>query len=307
MKKTVIIFLAFVPALLFAQQDALFTQYMYTKLEFNPAYTGSHEGLSLDLLGRFQWVGIQGAPRTLCLTAHTPLPNQHLGLGMYVYMDQLGPAIDYNVMGTFAYRILFPNSKLCFGLSAGIKYYDIDWTALNPKDAGDPALTGQVKNKVVPDADFGIYYYSNKYYAGASVKHLFQNQILVSNTVPDGQDNFTRLLRTWYFIGGGTIPLYGNVQLMPSLLIKYVPNSPIQADVSARVRFLEIITLGAAYRTNDALCLLMELVVYKGLSLGYSYDIWFNALKGNNQGSHEIRIGYDIDLFKARMLSPRYF
>jgi len=86
-----------------------------------------------------------------------------------------------------------------------------------------------------------------------------------------------------------------------------VKNSPWQADISARIRFLEIITLGASFRTGDALCLLMELVVYKGLSLGYSYDIWFNALRGNNRGSHEIRIGYDIDLFKTRMLSPRYF
>jgi len=307
MKRLVFILLILMPALLFAQQDALFTQYMYTKLEFNPAYAGSHEGLSTDLLGRFQWVGIQGAPNTLCLTAHTPMPNRHLGLGMYVYMDKLGPSIDYNVMGTFAYRILFPKSTLSFGISAGIKYYDIDWSALNPKDAGDPALNSQVKNRAVPDADFGIYYYAVNYYAGASVKHLFQNQVVVSDAPPDGTSGYTRLARSFYFIGGGMIPLGGNVQLMPSVLVKYVKNSPVQADFSARIRFVNIITLGASYRTGDALCLLMELVVYKGLSLGYSYDIWFNALKGNNKGSHEIRIGYDIGLFKTRMLSPRYF
>ncbi len=306
-KKIFLFIIMLGPAILFAQQDALFTQYMYTKLEFNPAYAGSHEGLSMDLLGRFQWVGVEGAPKTLCLTAHTPLPNQHLGLGMYVYMDQLGPTVDYNVMGTFAYRILFAKSKLSFGISAGIKYYDIDWSALNPKDAGDPALSNQVKNRVVPDADFGIYYYARNYYAGVSVKHLFQNQMVVTSAAPDGQDNYTRLMRTYYFIGGGIIPLPGNVQIMPSVLVKYVQNAPVQADFSARIRFLDIITLGASYRTNDAMCLMMELVVYKGLSLGYSYDIWFNALKGNNQGSHEIRIGYDIDLFKTRMLSPRYF
>ncbi|MEI6885416.1 MAG: type IX secretion system membrane protein PorP/SprF [Bacteroidota bacterium] len=307
MRNAILILLVSFPLMLFAQQDALFTQYMYTKLEFNPAYAGSHEALSLDLLGRFQWVGMQGAPKTLCLTAHTSLPNQHLGVGMYVYMDQLGPSIDYNVMGTFAYRILFPKSKLSFGISAGIKYYDVDWSALNPKDAGDPALSDQTKNKVVPDADFGIYYYSKNYYAGASVKHLLQNQMLTSSSPPESGNYYTRLLRTWYFIGGGTIPVSRDFQLMPSLLLKYVQNAPLQADVSLRMRFVDILTIGASYRTDDALCLLMELAVYKGLSLGYSYDIWFNALKGNNQGSHEIRIGYDIDLFKTRMLSPRFF
>ena len=64
-KKIILIILMLGPLMVFAQQDALFTQYMYTKLEFNPAYAGSHDGLSLDLLGRFQWVGIEGAPQTL--------------------------------------------------------------------------------------------------------------------------------------------------------------------------------------------------------------------------------------------------
>jgi type IX secretion system PorP/SprF family membrane protein len=131
--------------------------------------------------------------------------------------------------------------------------------------------------------------------------------MVVSSSPPDGQNNYTRLLRTYYFIGGGMISLPGNVQIMPSLLVKYVKNSPVQADFSARIRFLDIITLGASYRTDDALCLMMELLVYKGLSLGYSYDIWFNVLQGTSRGSHEIRIGYDIGLFKTRMLSPRYF
>jgi len=187
LKRSVIIFLAFFPALLFAQQDALFTQYMYTRLEFNPAYAGSHDGLSLDMLGRFQWTGIQGAPRTLCFTAHTPLPNQHLGLGMYVYMDQLGPTVDYNAMATFAYRILFPGSKLSFGVSAGIKYYDIDWNALNPKDASDPALSGQVRNKVVPDADFGIYYYARNYMPGSRQNTFCKTRCLFQAMLPAGR------------------------------------------------------------------------------------------------------------------------
>jgi hypothetical protein len=48
--------------------------------------------------------------------------------------------------------------------------------------------------------------------------------------------------------------------------------------------------------------------VGKGFSVGYSYDIWFNALRSHNSGSHEIRVSYATDLFKrTRMLTPRYF
>ena len=303
-----LIIFTMLPCISIAQQDALFTQYMYTKLEFNPAYAGSHEALSLDLLGRMQWVGIQGAPHTICLTAHTPLANRHIGIGLYAYRDELGPTVDYNLMGSFAYRIIFPGSKLCFGISAGIKYYDINWSALNPKDPSDPALSGQVRNKVVPDADFGIYYYGDRFYTGISVKHLFQNQMVTSSAPPSGETSYTRLLRTYYGIAGGTIHISDNFMILPSALLKYVQNAPLQADISLRFRMISVLTLGASYRTDNALGLMMEISIYKGLSLGYSYDIWFNALKALNQGSHELRIGYDVDLFhKDRMLSPRYF
>jgi type IX secretion system PorP/SprF family membrane protein len=307
-KKFVLICLVVISSALQAQQDALFTQYMYNKLEFNPAYAGSGEGLALNMIYRLQWVGIKGAPRTLSFTAHTPLRNPHIGLGFSAYSDVLGPSVDYNVMGTFAYRIIFSASKLCFGVSGGIKYFDIDWNQLNPKDAGDLELTSQVKNKVVPDADFGIYYYASRYYLGVSSKHLLENQVDVSTSTVDGTLNFTRLLRHFYFMAGGVLPLTKDIVFTPSLLLKYVQNAPLQLDINGSFVFNGLLTLGASYRTDNAIGLLVEINLPKGFAIGYSYDIWFNALEATNQGSHEIRLGYDFDLFgKNRMLSPRYF
>jgi len=281
---------------------------MYNKLEFNPAYAGSSEVLSTDLISRFQWVGITGAPKTFSLTAHSPLRNRHIGLGFSAYRDALGPTVDYNIMGTFAYRIIFPTTKLCFGISAGIKYYDIDWGLLNPKDPGDVELNNQVKNKVVPDADFGIYYYGKYFYVGVSSKHLLQNQITTSSSPTNDKVSFTKLYRHFYGLAGGAIPLREDIIFMPSLLIKYVQNAPFQLDLTGSFMFYNNLVLGATYRSDQAVGLILEVNLGKGFSLGYSYDIWFNSLKAQNQGSHEIRIGYDIDLFeKNRMLSPRYF
>lgn len=295
-------------SLVFGQQDPVFSQYMYTQLEFNPAYAGSRDALAMDLLTRFQWVGVDGAPQTTSLTAHTPLRNPHIGLGVYMYRDELGPSIDYNVMGSFAYRILFPTSKLSFGISAGIKYYNIDWNALNPRDPGDQLLIGDAGNRVVPDVDFGIYYSHARYYAGISARHLLQNQLVVSSTAPDDEVSFTRLKTNFYGIAGGSIPLAERFQFLPSILVKYVANAPLQADINARFLLLNLLTLGVGYRTNSAMGLMVGVDVGKGFSVGYSYDIWFNALRSHNSGSHEIRVSYEADLFKrTRMLTPRYF
>jgi len=281
---------------------------MYNKLEINPAYAGSHEVFATDLISRFQWVGIRGAPRTFSFSAHTPLKNPHIGLGIYAYQDEIGPSVDYNIMGSFAYRIIFPSSRLCFGISAGLKYYDIDWGELNPKDAGDVELISVVRNRVVPDVDFGIYYYGKWFYAGASSKHLLQNQVLVSSAPPDDKSSFTKLLRNFYGIAGFSISLGENFVFLPSGLIKYVHNAPVQADITACFLMFNALTAGVSYRTANALGMIVEVNIGKGFSIGYSYDIWFNALKAYNQGSHEIRLGYEFDLFnKERMLTPRYF
>ncbi len=292
----------------YGQQDPLFTQYAYNKLAFNPAYAGSGERLSLDLITRFQWVGISGAPRTISFNAHTPLKNPRIGIGLNAYRDELGPTVNYGAMAAFAYRIPFHSTTLCFGVQAGFKYMDLNWSLLSPKDQGDPLLVNQVTNKAVPDVDFGIYYYGKRFYAGLSAKHLLQNQMLVSSTAPTDKTSFTKLRRNFYGIAGGAVPLNSNIDFIPSILIKYIQNVPLQADFNLSFLINNLLTLGAAYRTEKALAMLIQVNVGKGFSIGYSYDIWFNTLRSFNSGSHELRIGYEFDLFhKDRMLTPRYF
>jgi type IX secretion system PorP/SprF family membrane protein len=308
MKNLIFILFLVIDSVLQAQQDPLFTQYTYNKLAINPAYAGSSGRFSMDIISRFQWTGIQGAPRTYSFNVQAPLRNQHIGIGFYAYSDKVGPSVDYGAMAAFAYRIIFPATKLCFGLQAGFKYMDIDWTLLDPKDAGDILLTNQVSNRAVPDVDFGIYYYGKMFYTGLSAKHLLQNQIVVSSAAPDDKTSFTKLLRNYYFITGGAVPMAENLEFMPSILVKYIRNAPLQADVNASFLIFKVLTLGAAYRSEQALGLLVGINIGKGFTAGYSYDVWFNSLRTYNAGSHEIRIGYELDIFnRERMLTPRYF
>ncbi|MGE5425135.1 MAG: type IX secretion system membrane protein PorP/SprF [Syntrophothermus sp.] len=309
-KKILLLILLLSGSRVFAQQDILFTQYMYNKIALNPAYAGSQDIFTADLLGRFQWVGIEGAPRKISFTAHTPLKNPRIGVGINSYRDEIGPYTDYGVTGVFAYRILFSATKLCFGISGGIKYAGIDWSLLNPKQAEDFQRIGQPKSKIVPDVDFGVYYYGRNFYAGLSSKHLVQSQMYVTDVGIDDTRSATstKLLRHFYGMAGGVIPLGDNMVFVPSLLCKYVQNSPFQVDLNASFMLYDVLTLGVSYRTANALAVLAEINITKNLTLGYSYDLWFNSLEAYNHGSHEIRLGASFDLFdKDRMLTPRYF
>jgi len=279
---------------------------MFNKLAVNPGYAGSRELLSADMLYRYQWVNIEGAPKTISASIHSPLVNPHLAMGFNLYNDKIGPLSNTGAMVTFAYRIIFPKSKLSFGLQAGVKSSGIDWNELKAYD-DEPFLnmSNQIQNKVVPDANFGVYYYSDRFYAGLSSRQLLQNQtLLIQDTL--GNTQFSKLLTHFYAMTGAAFPLSENVVFRPSLLAKFVKDAPPQLDLNASFLFAKTLWLGVSYRTEKAISLITEVNVAQNLRIGYSYDIWLNELKVYNKGSHEIRLSFDFNVAK-RMLSPRYF
>lgn len=305
MKKLILILVLFAGLSGYAQQDPLFSQYMFNKLTVNPAYAGSREVFSADMVYRYQWVGLEGSPKTLSLSLHAPLRNDHIGLGGYIYSDQIGPVVDQGALLTYAYRLNLRRGKLAFGIQAGVKNYSIDWTAIHVEDP-DFSFQGEQKTKITPDANFGIYYYSNRMFAGISSKQLLQNEYGMV-TGSDGKKTYSRLMRHFYAMAGLAIPVSDNLIFRPSALVKYVPDAPWQLDLNASFLVHELIWLGMGYRTDGDLVFLTELNIGRKYRLGYSYDVNVKDRINYNSGSHEIRLGLDLDLLKNRMFTPRYF
>lgn len=305
MRKLLTILLVLVGTSSFAQQDALFSQYMFNKLIINPAYTGTRDALSITLVGRQQWVGLEGAPRTATFSIHSPLRNEKIGLGMYGYTDELGPVQTSGAVGSFSYKFQWGPGKLSFGLQFGFKHMSVDWTKVYMPDQNDVAYMGDGGKNMVADANFGIYYYTDKYYVGVSSKHLIEQEIGTQELYDEvvGQT----LLRHFYGMAGIAIPLSEHLILKPSVLTRYVKNAPFQVDLNANLMIREVFWVGFSYRTQRTAVFLAEVLIKDRLRIGYSYDVFLNKLAQYNQGSHEVLIGFDFPVFKRRMLTPRYF
>jgi len=293
-----------------AQQDALFSQYMFNMLVINPAYSGSRDVLSATLDDRYQWIGFPGAPQTLTFSAHTPLRNQRLAVGMYLYSDKLGPLRDDGLDLNYAYRILFGEfTRLAFGIDLGIHKMHIDWDKANPYSDNDIAFANRVEGKIKPDANFGIYFYSTNYYVGVSSKHLFENTMTVDDI--QGSYTFTTLARHFYAMGGYAFPVNEWLVLKPSVLLKYTAHAPMNVDLTASALFTNLFWLGVSYRTErNAIVFLTEFNIGQHLRLGYSYDTYISKFAGQSQGSHEFMLNYEIDLYQLRLLrdlNVRYF
>ncbi len=307
MKRTVFTLLITMLSLgAFAQQDALFSQYMFNKLIINPAYAGSRDGLSMTLVGRRQWVGIEGAPQTLTFSIQSPLKNDNIGLGFYFYTDILGPYQSSGAIGTFSYRLKLGRGHLAFGLQGGVKYTTFDINKITVPDESDALLTNGYSKKFVPDANFGIYYNTNRFYVGFSSKHLFEAEYGYIENASD-ESVYGTLIRHFYAMAGVAIPLSESLVLRPSTLVKFTPNAPVQVDLNASLLIKNTLWLGVSYRTKKAVVLLAEVVIGEKLRIGYSYDIYMNEIQQYNSGSHEIMLEYNIPIIKNRMLTPRYF
>lgn len=292
----------------FAQQDAMYTHYMYNTLGVNPAYAGSREAVTATLLNRSQWVGFKGAPTTQTVTVHSPVYEDKVNLGLSIVNDKIGPTNNTSIFIDYAFRFqLDDESKLALGLKAGVNSLSADLTKLRLDNPDDEAFAGKLNTALTPNFGFGIYYSRDRFYAGLSVPRLLENkyefnQSLSGNSVAKEQ-------RHYYGIAGAMFTLNEDFDLKPTTLLKVTKGSPIEADFTASFIYQQKLLLGAMYRTGDAMGLLAGLDLNDQLHIGYSFD-WsvVNNTAKYNYGSHEIVLRYDfVFATKYRIRSPRYF
>ena len=288
-----------------AQQDPMYTQYMYNTLSVNPAYAGSREALSLTGLIREQWVGMDGAPSTQTLTVHSPVYNDNMGLGLSVINDKVGPVHQTMLFADYSYRIqVTGDSHLAFGLKAGVNIFQADLMSLTPRQGGDPAIYN-ISNKLLPNVGVGLYYYSSKGYVGVSAPKLLEQNIkeVSGNTLTENKER-----RHYFLIGGYVFDLSDNVKFKPSFLLKAVAGAPLSIDLSGNFFIKEKLGIGLSHRLDDSFSGLLQYYVTPQFRIGYAYDFTMTELRHYNSGTHELMVGYDfMYVDDTRIRSPRFF
>lgn len=301
--KNLIFVLFFWCAAGFAQQDAQFTQYMYNTININPAYAGSRGAISVFGLYRTQWVGLKGAPETSSFSINTPLDN-NLGLGVSLVNDKIGPTTENNLSADFSYSIpVSQKSKLSFGIKGSANIFKLDPNKLHPETKGDINFQ-DFENKFTPNIGAGIYWHTDKAYAGLSVPNFIQ-----TNRYDDSDIAIYKEKINYYFIAGYIFDLnyYQTIKFKPALLTKMVEGSPMQVDVSANFMFNNKFVIGAAYRWSASVSALAGFQISDGLYIGYAYDRETTRLANFNSGTHEIFLRFEFINKYSSITSPRFF
>lgn len=306
MKKIILATLTFIvlSTTMKAQQDAMFTHYMYNTLWLNPAYAGTRDAFTVTGIHRSQWVGFDGAPVNQSITMHTPILNGKVGVGLSVLNDKIGPTKSTSIALDLDYQIrLNTKSKLSFGIKSLANMYNNNVNALELDTKNDAAFAENTQ-RILPNAGAGIYYYRERFYAGFSVPKLLENKFTSSNVNAASKEQ-----RHYFFIIGTVIDLSKDIKFKPTCFLKATPAAPLQGDITANFLVNNKFSIGAMYRTGDAVGALLGYNFSEQFTLGYSFD-WSmaNTTGKYNNGSHEIMLRYDlISKAKAKIKSTRFF
>jgi type IX secretion system PorP/SprF family membrane protein len=286
-----------------AQQDSQYTNYMYNTINVNPAYAGSRGVMSIFGLHRTQWVGLDGAPVTNTLSVNTPINNSNLGLGVSFVNDRIGPSDENAISVDVSYSI--PTSetyKLSFGIKGTANLLNVDYTKLDRYDLTDPQFQNNIDNRFSPNIGAGIYFHSDKLYAGLSVPNFLETDHFDDNVSATAKERMH-----YYLIGGYVFDLSPTIKFKPAFLSKMVTGAPLQLDLTANFMFNEKFVLGAAWRWDAALSGLVGFQVTEGWFIGYGYDAETTKLANYNSGSHEIFLRYEFKGKSEKVVSPRFF
>ncbi|MBB5441003.1 type IX secretion system PorP/SprF family membrane protein [Pedobacter sp. AK017] len=322
MKKQFILLAALftsISQLVFGQQDAQFSQYLFNGIYINPAYAGYKEVLNVHSFYRSQWTGITGAPKTASIAVDAIANDGNVGLALQALNDRLGAQQNNAVYLSYAYRIRFNaegSSRLAFGLSGGMAQYGIDADKLSTNDP--ESSFNASRNLIVPNAAFGVYFANDKYFAGISADNLIASQY--------NDEKFRNLAKPQihaYLTAGMLVPLTTNIKLKPSFLLKEDFAGPTNLDLNAFILFGESLWLGGSYRTgvklwdkphlqrnlsnSDALVAAIEVFPQSNIRLGYAYDFSVGPLQGYSGGSHEFSLAYYFGRTRLRMATQRVF
>jgi len=303
MKKIVVLSLLMLTVgVVFSQQLPHFSQYYLNDYLINPAVAGSRPYFEGKSAHRYQWEGITDAPRTYTLSVNGPTKNQKMGLGGYLFTDNVGPTRRTGANLSYAYHVRVSDKlKLGMGISAGVIQFMIDGSKITLRESDDDIITNGVQSVLLPDAGFGLYLYHEKYYLGFSAPQLLNSRVTFFK---DGRNPEGTLPSHFFMSGGYKFKLAEDFVLEPSVFVKYVKPAPVQVEGTLRLIYQEKVWLAGTYRDKDAITASIGYLINNYFTVAYGFDFTTTNLRNYSNGTHELLVGVRFYQYANKKSAP---
>jgi type IX secretion system PorP/SprF family membrane protein len=285
----------------------VYSQYLQNGFLVNPAYAGSRGALSGFLSYRLQWMGIPDAPVFQTLSLHAPMKNDRVSLGITGQFMHYGFTRSKSIYAAYAYNIRVWNGRLSFGLKGGVDLSNTDYSGIDLTTPGDPVFTDNARSYVLPNVGAGVYYYSDRVFAGLSVPQFLSYRKSRSSDV-QAYHSFGNY--DFIFTAGGLVDISDILKFKPSALISYSLKETkklIQMDLNANLILNDLIWVGGSWRTTEKVVVgIIQVQLNPQLMLGFSYDYPVGTMSSFSKGSSEFILRYEFGS-RISAANPRYF
>lgn len=285
----------------------VYSQYLQNGLVINPAYTGTRGVLTGFLSYRMQWMGTSGSPLLQSLSVHSPMKNDKVALGLIAQFMKYGATRSTSIYGSYAYHIKLKKGKMAFGLKAGVDLSNTDYTGLYLNDPDDPVFKTNDKSLVLPNAGAGVYYFSDRVFAGFSIpSFLSYRRSGNGSTTP--YHSFSQY--DFLISAGALISVAPILKFKPSILIDYSLQDTrklTQFDINGNFIIADLIWAGGSWRISEQVAVgILQVQINPQLMFGFSYDYPVGRMNSYSKGSTEFILRYEFR-YKVSAANPRYF
>ena len=235
-----------------------------------------------------------------------PLPGVPIGIGLNIMSDEIGADKTFFARLAAAYNKQIGAGKLGVGLDVGILQKQINTSWITPEPGKvDGTIPGSYNggassnpnlSKITYDLGFGAFYQiPNKMYVGISSSHL------PAQTIQGAGNVKFDMVRHYYIMAGYQLALNPMHSITPNVKVK-TDAATTQVDMNLTYMYNNSFWVGVTYRLQDAVAPMLgvRLLKDKSLKVGYSYDYTLSKIKGYTSGTHEIMLGYCMNLKKAK-------
>lgn len=284
---------------LFGQQYPFWAQYRSGLFMLNPAVAGTRKSIDARLGYRQQWVGFDGAPKTMSVGVHGKFyKHGMLGAGGFVFQDVIGPFNYLNASGAFAYHAKFADAALSLGISGSYQSQKFMTTRVITQYQQDPAVDFSFADKKAKiNMAFGALYYNDRFYFGFSALNLIGSTFEYYKDDSTRKAQYTQVPHYNFAVGynwsASEMLIWEN-----SFIASFVPNTPILADYTLRLHINEQFIAGLSYRFKTAVGFHVGYTFRNEYQLSYCYDMNTNHLRSASSGSHEIKFVFSSNMFE---------
>lgn len=327
MKQYIVILFLFASASSFAQTNELSAQYYQNLGAYNPAHTGMNNFLEINMGFRQQWVGLNGSPKNVSLSAYgtlrtnnttsqstdskqAPQEEQQVtpglfrkhGIGGYIMSNTQGYYKQREIAANYAYHIpVMRKTYVSVGMSPSLysEKIDMDITVKDKMNDGTyQSLISNGNSYSSLQLNIGVAVYSDKFYLSYSMRQAGKLSLSGNKDVFS-----TAMTKRHHIMGAVVFHVSPQLDLIPTTFLRLDATRPALYEAGMRARYNQYVWAGLSYRNDRSIIGNFGILfkdrykfsyAYEHKTLGITKDFGVSSASG---GTHELLLA--IQLFKT--------